>query len=173
MTTPAPEIKARATEYARKIVTLLMKRPITEEIAMQVGDIDLFKNLEIVNGEWIGFEQDDYMTGEEHGWIESKLLIFIGNYVITNKLGRIYPGDTDFVLSGNKETLQDKRQPDMAFVTKSRLQKTSGYFYGAPDLAIEIVSPTQYRPESVEKANLFMKHGTQEVWLVFPKKTTD
>ena len=164
------QLEWQAVEYAREIITLLMKRPITEEIALQIGNIDGFKNLEISNGEWVGFEQDDYMTGEEHGWLESKLLILIGNYIVANRLGRIYPGDMDFVLSGNKETLKDKKQPDIAFVVNERLQKTSGYFYGAPDLAIEIVSPTQYRPESVEKANLFMKYGTQEVWLIFPKK---
>lgn len=164
------QMEWQAIEYAREIVTLLMKRPITEEIALQIGDIDGFKNLEITNGDWVGFEQDEFMTGEEHGWLEAQLLIAIGNYVVTNKLGRVYPGDMDFVLSGNKETLKDKKQPDIAFVTTERLQKTSGYFYGAPDLAIEIVSPTQYRPKSVEKANMYMGYGTRQVWLVFPKK---
>lgn len=163
-------IPSQAVVYAREVVTLLMKRPITEEIAVQIGDMDGFKNLEIANGEWIGFEQDDYMTGEEHGWLESKILIVLGTHVLANKLGRVYPGDMDFVLSGNRETLKDKRQPDVSFVSTARLQKTSGLFYGAPDLAVEIVSPTQSRPKFVEKANLYMKYGTQIVWLVFPKK---
>ncbi|MEO1644498.1 MAG: Uma2 family endonuclease [Chloroflexota bacterium] len=165
-------ISSQAIAHAREVVTLLMKRPITEEIAMQIGDMDGFKNLEIANGEWIGFEQDDYMTGEQHGWLESKILVALATHVLANKLGRVYPGDMDFVLSGNKETLEDKRQPDVSFVSTARLQKTSGYFYGAPDLAVEIVSPTQFRPEFVEKANLYMKYGTQIVWLVFPKKQT-
>lgn len=157
-------------ERVREIVFLLMKRPITEEIALQVGEIDGFKHLEIVNGDWVGFEQDEYMTGEEHGWIETKLILALGNFIVEHNLGRLYPGDMDFVLSGNKDSLKDKYQPDIAFVKKDRLQKTSGYFYGAPDFALEIVSPTQYRPKSVEKANIYMQYGTQVVWLVFPKK---
>jgi Uma2 family endonuclease len=76
----------------------------------------------------------------------------------------------DFVLSGNRDNLQDKRQPDVAFVKKERLQKTPGYFYGAPDLAIEIVSPSQSRPDFVEKASVYLKYGTEQVWLVFPQK---
>jgi len=163
-------IDMQVEKRVREIVFLLMKRPITEEIALQVGEIDSFKHLEVVNGNWIGFEQDEYMTGEEHGRIEMRLLLAIGNHVVEHDLGQVYPGDMDFVLSGDKKSLKDKYQPDIAFVKKDRLQKTSGYFYGAPDFALEIVSPSQYRPKSVEKANIYMQYGTQVVWLVFPSK---
>lgn len=163
-------IEVQVQEQVREIVALLMKRPITEEIAMRIGSIDGFKHLEIRNGQWVGFEQDEYMTGEEHGWIETKLLLFIGNYIVAHNLGRIYPGDMDFVLSGNGDDVKDKLQPDVAFVTKERVQKTPGLFYGAPDLAIEIVSPTQFRPEMTRKADEYLLHGTKQVWLVFPKK---
>jgi Uma2 family endonuclease len=163
-------IEVQVQERVKEIVTLLMKRPITEEIALKIGDVEGFKNLEIANGEWVGFDEDEYMTGEEHGRIEMRLLLAIGSHVEANDLGQVYPGDVDFVLSGNKKTLEEKRQPDVAFVVKSRLQKTKGYFYGAPDLAVEIVSPSQKRPEMVEKANIYFKYGTKEVWLVFPLK---
>lgn len=163
-------IETQVQERVKEIVTLLMKRPITEEIALAIGEMDGFKNLEIVNGEWAGFDKDEYMTGEEHGRIEMRLLLAIGSHVEANDLGQVYPGDVDFVLSGNKKTLEEKRQPDVAFVLKSRLQKTKGYFYGAPDLAVEIVSPSQKRPEMVEKANIYFKYGTKQVWLVFPIK---
>lgn len=163
-------IEMQVQERVREIVTLLMQRPITEEIALKVGDFEGFENLEIANGEWIGFVEDEYMTGEEHGRIEMRLLLAIGSHVETNDLGQVYPGDVDFVLSGNKKTLEEKRQPDVAFVAKSRLQKTKGYFYGAPDLAVEIVSPSQKRPEMVEKANIYFKYGTKQVWLAFPLK---
>jgi Uma2 family endonuclease len=136
-----PSVDIQVEERVREIVFLLMQRPITQEIALQVGDIDGFKHLEIVNGDWLGFEQDEYMTGEEHGWIETKLILAFGNFIVQNNLGRLYPGDMDFVLSGNKDTLKDKLQPDIAFVKKDRLQKTAGYFYGTPDFALEIVSP--------------------------------
>ena len=69
-----------------------------------------------------------------------------------------------------KPHLMQTYQPDVAFVKQERLQKTPGYFYGAPDLAIEIVSPSQSRPQFVKKAALYLQYGTEQVWLVFPGK---
>jgi Uma2 family endonuclease len=165
-------IQAQVQEQVREIVILLMKRPITEEIAMRVGDIDGFKHLEIVDGQWVGFEQDEYMTGEEHGWIETLILHALTSWVLANDAGRIYPGDMDFVLSGKKEDLKNSRKADVAFVAKNRLQKTPRLYYGTPDLAVEIVSPNQFRPEMTSKASEYMKYGTKQVWLVFPKTQT-
>lgn len=170
MATPSFDI--RVEQRVKSVIALLMHRPITEKIALEIGEIEGFGQLEIVHGEWVGFNEGSYMTGEQQGRIEMRLLLAIGNHVEANDLGQVYPGDTDFVLSGNPESLEERRQPDVAFVKKSRMQKTSGYFYGAPDLAIEIVSPTQKRPKMVEKANIYLYWGTEQVWLVFPKDKT-
>ena len=158
-------------EQVHSIVTLLLKRPITQDIALRVGAFDEFNHLEVVNGEWVGLEGlPEEMTGEEHGHIEFKFILALGNHVVENKLGRLYPGDVDFVLDGEPDDIRLKREADVAFVQTERVQKTTGYFYGAPDLAIEIVSPTQYRPEMLSKAAEYLQHGTQEVWLVFPRE---
>lgn len=151
-----------------EIVSLLMKRPITEEIVMQVSAIEEFQHLEIMGGEWIGFEEDDYMTGEEHGWLESILIILIGGYVLENKLGRVYPGDMDFILSGDAENIRIKRRPDVAFVKTERLQKTPRLFIGAPDLAIEITSPYDRSTAVQSKINEYLKYGTKQVWQMYP-----
>jgi Uma2 family endonuclease len=162
-------IEAQVQEQVREIVALLMKRPITEEIAMRVGSIDGFKHLEIRNGQWVGFEQDEYMTGEEHGWIETLIIHAITTWVLANDAGRVYPGDMDFVLSGKKEDLRHTHKPDVAYVSKKRVQKTKGYYYGAPDLAVEIVSPNDKEPEIRQKINEYIHHSTKQVWQVYPK----
>jgi Uma2 family endonuclease len=156
-------------QNVKTIVSLLMQRPITEEIALQVGVMDDFKNLEIINGEWIGLdEQADDMTGESHGRIEGLLIILIGTYVLQNKLGYVYPGDTDFVLDGGPGDIRIKRQPDVVFVAGERSRSSSGYYYQAPDLAIEIISPSQSRPEMLAKASEYLRFGSKQVWIVFP-----
>ena len=153
----------------KTIVTLLMKRPITEDIALRVGAMDEFKNLEIVNGEWVGLEeQAEDMTGEEHGRIEGLLVILMGGHVMQHKLGYVYPGDTDFVLDGTPDDIRIKRQPDVSFVAGDRVDSTSGYYYLSPDLAIEIVSPSQSRPEMLAKVSEYLRYGSKQVWLVFP-----
>lgn len=153
----------------KTIVALLMQRPITETIALEVGTLEDFQHLEIVNGEWQGLNgQAEDMTGEEHGRIEALLIILIGSYVLKNKLGMVYPGDTDFVLDGRPGDIRLKRQPDVSFVAKGRAQSTSGYYYLSPDLAIEIVSPSQDRPEMLAKTSEYLRFGSKQVWLVFP-----
>jgi Uma2 family endonuclease len=155
----------------KTVVSLMMKRPITEDIALQIGEMDDFKNLEIVGGEWVGLEtQEEAMTGEKDGRIEGLLIIWIGGYVLQNQLGYVYPGDTDFVLDGTPGDIRLKRQPDVSFVAGERAKSTSGYYYLSPDLAVEIVSPSQFRPEMLAKVSEYLRYGSKQVWLVFPEQ---
>jgi Uma2 family endonuclease len=86
-----------------------------------------------------------------------------------NQLGILYPGDTTFILSGDADDIRVQREPDIAFVKQENFQPTKGFIYQAPDLAIEIVSPSQSVQEIVEKAQEFLQYGTQEVWVVMPE----
>ena len=73
-----------------------------------------------------------------------------------------------FVLDGEPGNLQVKRRPDVAFVSSDRLQDTKGYFYGAPDLAVEIISPSE-RPGAIrDKLNKYLQFGVRQVWQVYP-----
>lgn len=152
-----------------EIVKLLMKRPITEEIAMQVDTYDKFKLLEISDGEWVGFDEDEYMGGEQHGWRESILIAFLTIWALGNQAGRIYPGDTSFVLDGDMADIKIRRKPDVGFVQSDRIQTTEKYFIGAPDLAIEITSPSDTASEIKTKIDEYFTYGTVQVWQVYPK----
>ena len=87
-------------EEVRKMISLLMKRPITEAIALEVEATEGFEHLEIEDGEWVGFDEDEYMGGEQHGWLEMIVGHAFTDWVLANRTGRTYPGDTDFVLEG-------------------------------------------------------------------------
>ncbi|MBL8156365.1 MAG: Uma2 family endonuclease [Anaerolineae bacterium] len=153
----------------REIVGLLMQRPITEAIAMRVEQIEGFEHLEVESGEWVGLEDDEYRGGEEHGRIEFRLLLRLGSFIEQHRLGMLYPGDTNFVLEGEASSIQTKRRPDIAFVAADRLKKTRGYIYGAPDLAIEIISPSE-RPHDIRgKLSEYLSFGVRQVWQVYPE----
>ncbi len=123
------------------------------------------KQIEVVAGQLVAVE----VTGEEHGWIEMKLSLALGNYVVQHKLGRLYPGDTSFVLDGDESEIRLLRKPDLGFVPTDKVNPTKGYIFTAPDLAVEIVPPSQSHAEMVLKADEYLAHGTQEVWLVVPE----
>jgi len=162
--TTSSEIEDKAID----IVKLLMKRPITEEIAMAVDTYDRFKLLEISDGNWVGFDEDEYMTGEEHGRIEFLLLLLLGNYIVEHKLGMLYPGDTDFVLDGEPGNIRIRKKPDIGFVRQDRLKKSKEFVYGAPDLAVEITSPSDTASDIQSKIDEYFQYGTQQVWQVYP-----
>lgn len=157
------------TVEQRSSIGLLFKRPITEEIALQVGSVDEFKMLEVMQGVWVGFEQDQAMTGEEHGRLEYRLILNMGIFIEEHDLGTLYPGDTDFVLAGTPRNILIQRKPDIAFVARANERPTSGFLYQAPDLAVEIVSPSQTAEEMIAKVEEYLFYGTQEVWIVLPK----
>src|SRR5688572_226096 len=122
------------------------------------------KLIEVVNGQWV----EPPMTGERHGAIETNLILLFANHVKPNGLGRIYPGDTTFVLEGTPKHIINMRHPDLAFVRAERVVKTSEFYYQAPDLAIEIVSPSERTSTTRAKLNDYLRFGTHQVWLVYP-----
>lgn len=164
------DVSIAVSEQVRDIVRLLMKRPITEEIALEIKAVKGFEHLEIMGGDWVGLDKewDEMTTGEEHGSIEFLLLFYIGGHVLAHQLGRVYPGDVTFVLDGEPGNIIESREADVGFVAESNVQSTQGFIFCAPDLAIEIVSPSQSEDEMRAKAKLYLRYGTKQSWVVIP-----
>ncbi len=98
-----------------------------------------------------------------HGEVGINLIIPLGIHVRENKLGRLYSLETTFQL-GDRVV-----KPDIAFVSTDRLSedKFKG-FSVAPDLAVEIVSPSDKQYDVTDKALAYLKAGTRLVWVIEP-----
>ena len=89
----------------------------------------------------------------------------IREFVRKNNLGKVLIAPTDVLLS---ET--EKPQPDILFVSKERLDIiTEMNVQGAPDLVVEILSPSTGRYDRVEKSKMYYKYGVKEYWIVDPE----
>lgn len=111
-------------------------------------------------------------TGLDHGDHESVFDGSLGPYVRSRKLGRVFTGDPGFFLTRNPDTV---RAPDLAFIRRERLLETgipSGYFNGAPDLVVEVISPNDLYTEVEEKVGEWLEHGTLLVFVVNPRRQT-
>jgi Uma2 family endonuclease len=111
-------------------------------------------------------------TGLGHADHESLFDGSLGPYVRRHQLGRVFTGEPGFVLATNPDTV---RAPDVAFITRERLQASgvpTGYFHGAPDLAVEIVSPNDRYTEVSEKVAEWLTHGTRLVLVADPRRRT-
>ena len=111
-------------------------------------------------------------AGSEHGAIIARLTIAIGQHVEENELGEIFGAETGFKLASNPDTV---RAPDIAFVREERIPETGipqKFWDGAPDLAVEVVSPGDSFDEVDEKINDYLSAGTRAVWIISPKRRT-
>ena len=62
-------------------------------------------------------------------------------------------------------------QPDVSFIREPRVRATSldGYFLGAPELAVEVISPSESASDVQRKVELLLKHGSLAVWVAYPR----
>ncbi len=63
-------------------------------------------------------------------------------------------------------------QPDVSFLKNDRIRATpaGSYFLGAPELAVEVVSPSESARDLKRKINLLLKGGSLAVWVVYPEE---
>ncbi len=109
-------------------------------------------------------EIEEVATGE-NGEIAVLLTIALGNYVYGLQLGRMFDGRTTYQM---KPGLL-KREPDLSFVAAGRLpNRVRDILRLAPDLAIEVVSPSDMLFEVEEKVLEYLAMGVRLVWVVRP-----
>src|SRR5262249_15489280 len=117
-----------------------------------------------------GMVQTMTPTGSEHGDIAQLLAETIGPHVRSRRLGKYYPPDVGFLIERDPDTV---RAPDGAFVRAERVRehgRNKGYIEGAPDLAIEILSPTDRRRRAIEKCRMWIATGASIAVLVDPDR---
>ncbi len=107
-----------------------------------------------------------------HGKIIINITLALGQHVRDHQLGDVYAAETGFKLTSNPDTV---RAPDVAFVRRERVESVGdmeGYWPGAPDLAIEVISPHDLYTEVEEKVIEFLDAGAGMVLVVNPRKHT-
>jgi Uma2 family endonuclease len=111
-------------------------------------------------------------AGHERGRVAIRFTWRLAQQVETNNLGVVYAAETGFTLATNPDTV---RAPDVAFVSRERLaevKRASGFWPGAPDLAVEVVSPGDTYTEVEEKAIDWLAAGARMVLALNPRKRT-
>jgi Uma2 family endonuclease len=138
-------------------------RPWTEDDLLAL-DNDDHHQYELVQGELRQMSP----ASPRHGEYEGQLFYEIFHYLKAHPIGRVYPGDTGFTLQTAPLTI---RSPDIAFVSQERLPvDRSGFPALAPDLVVEIISPSETAKSIAEKVSDYLQAGTRLLWLVYPER---
>ncbi|MEW6756014.1 MAG: Uma2 family endonuclease [Candidatus Latescibacterota bacterium] len=111
-------------------------------------------------------------AGNTHGRISMRFAWRLAHHVELHDLGTVLAAETGFRLSSDPDTV---RAPDVAFVGQPRLLaagRVEGFWPGAPDLAVEVLSPGDSFAEVEEKVRDWLAAGTRLVVVANPAQRT-
>lgn len=126
------------------------------------------KRYELVRGELRTMSP----SGWRHGSVVGNLHALLAEHIRKHKLGMIFGAETGFRLARNPDTV---RAPDFAFIAKEHLpseEPSEAFWPGAPDLAVEVLSPGDRSGEVNEKIAAWLDAGVAAVWVVDPQLET-
>ena len=140
--------------------------PMTVEEFSKLPDPDDGSRLELVRGVVLALPSSQ----AKHGLCCSRVGRKLGNYVDDNKRGWVASNDTGVVLERGSDTL---RGPDVAFWSIERQpSEPDGYFEIPPDIAVEVVSPSDRKKDIRAKIKEYVFFGVRLIWLVDPDART-
>jgi len=108
------------------------------------------------------------LNGWRHGVVVANLNALLGRHVRKRGLGLALGGGCGFLLARDPDTVL---APDVAFIRRDRLAAVSpkeAFWPGAPDLAVEVLSPGDTVNEVHEKALAWLDAEAVQVWVVNP-----
>jgi Uma2 family endonuclease len=100
--------------------------------------------------------------------IQARIAHLIMGFVHESATGDIVNVESGYKLTVGPDTV---RAPDVAVLSAARvagLEEERGYLGFAPDLAVEVVSPSDSFTEVESKARMWLEHGSRAVWVVEP-----
>ena len=109
-------------------------------------------------------------TGDPHGDSVTRASSLIFAYAENNDYGVVRTGEPGYRLESGPDTV---RAPDVAWIAPGRIPEgTQGYPELAPDLAVEVKSPSNSNPEMASKARMWLCYGSKIALVLDPDRAT-
>ena len=108
-------------------------------------------------------------SGSRSSRVSRRIGTLLDTFITSNQLGICGDADWGFKLASDPDIVS---APDVAFVRADRIPAGGvppGFWPGAPDLAIEVVSPSDRIADVVEKVQEYLAFGARLVWVVDPE----
>ena len=124
------------------------------------------KKYELIRGELI----EKMPTGHPYAIVVIMIGTVLNLFVGPRNYGEVVAGEPGYLLEIGPDTV---RAPDVAWIAPGRIPPgTQGYPNLAPDLAVEVKSPSNSYPEMQRKAEMWLNFGSRQVWVADPEHTT-
>jgi Uma2 family endonuclease len=143
--------------------TVAQPKKVWTEAELQALPDDGYDH-ELVDGELVMSPKNNF----RHGDICIRISAALVNFVNSRRLGVVCDSSTGFWMQN-----RNCRAPDISFISKERLRgkkrADNAFFQGAPDLAIEVLSPNNTPDEITKRLKDFFSSGTRLAWIINPQ----
>ncbi|MFN0146186.1 MAG: Uma2 family endonuclease [Dehalococcoidia bacterium] len=139
--------------------------PTSTSVVEQWPELPERKGYEYLEGTWVKIPMANPSTR-----LAFNLLRPLADFVDENELGEVFPHEFGYQIWPNFP--RRYRKPDGSFISRERLLGMSlddPLAHVAPDLAIEVISPTDRGSDIEEKVQAYFDAGVRLVWVVYPK----
>ena len=125
------------------------------------------QHCELIRGELVMMSPASF----DHGRFVGNAYAALRHFILQRALGIVVTGETGFRIGRDPDTV---RAPDVAFVRADRIPAAGvkGFFPGPPDVAVEVVSPSNRASEVAAKVQDWLQAGCLSVWVVDPETRT-
>jgi Uma2 family endonuclease len=151
-----------------EVRAMTTKTRLTADDLWRMGEGEVRR--ELVDGEVVEMTPAGGVQGDVTGKVYRRL----ADHVDARGLGKVVVGDVGFVLSLPSDP-ERVRAPDVAFVSTRSLPEgrlPQGFIPGAPDLAVEVLSPSENPVEIQQKVRDYLEGGSRLLWVVAPRART-
>ncbi|MEX1094406.1 MAG: Uma2 family endonuclease [Planctomycetales bacterium] len=121
---------------------------------------------ELVRGELVEMNRPTI----RHGLVRRKVMPLLGNWADRSSAGYVIPNDTGVVTERDPDSV---RGPDCFFIGAERAPANLAgmkWLEVAPDLAVEVLSPSDRWSEVTAQVGEYLAFGVAEVWVIDPQQ---
>lgn len=144
-------------------------KTITVEDLMKIAAQHPDMHIEVVNGEIT----EKMGAGALHYIVIVLLQRILDSFVVTNDLGFVFPDGLLYLLNKTTVGIKGARVADVSFIRKENFPQNFEIekpIPGAPDLAVEVMSPDDSTEETLARVRDYLNAGTEQVWILYPRQ---
>jgi len=110
-----------------------------------------------------GYLREAAAPTPKHQWAVGELFFHLRTHLAHHRAGHVWMAPIDVILDQDAHLVV---QPDLIVVSNERRHIVTDRVWGAPDLAIEVLSPTLRLGQVDERLTWFARYGVRECWFV-------
>lgn len=125
--------------------------------------------VEVIDGEIVEMAPN----GMLHLFVGGNVYDALKPFAVQYGLGYVFSDGLLCILDKTQRGIKGAQVPDVTFIRKGRIPKDFNLarpFQGAPDLAVEVVSPGDDGNVLLKRVRKYLQFGTEQVWVIYPEE---